>query len=629
MFILNFSFILYSLLFYVLFLFLGLGLTILFCPKEWRKYTVFLSPLIGYCLLTLTGWFFYTLNFKGTDSYYYWILLLALLLLTGAIIKVWKQKFLKELFSRELIIPILIAIVVFLAIAFPSLRQKEMTSVSIGNNDIANYALASQIIQGMPKSDFHLIDYFNADSTTNPELGGYINPGFFCSVVKLAPYQVQMINIYIFFIISLFLTYILGREVFKYTNFASSIIILLYGLSSLLYYVIYHGFERQIIAVPLMLLIMLSNMAVVRANKFMGAIRHVPFLILSFWGLSLTYVHMFVIIYGLIISYVLLSYCENRNVTKILNWAAINCIALLVIVCLSPQRLQVVISHIFFMSNLNAGWFMTWITPQELFGVIPFGSPYSMAVTIAVSVISIVLIISGFVKLYRSDRENFLFVSVTFPLIIIGALFLSYWNITRAYGGFGGYNQFKLISFFLPLLLLSSFALFGKITFNINNIRNRLKPVIESSQEHLIIEKKTLYFVIIAALIIANCFSAGITLGRVVKSAAVVPADAIDLKVIRNNNEIKSINIPADGGGYWNIMWEAYFLFPKKLFFEQPTYYAASPLNGEWSLVRKSTEKENTEKVLSVSTRNESNSVILINSTYSLIKTDNLFTAKY
>ena len=124
MFILNFSFILYSLLFYVLFLFIGLGLTILFSPKEWLKYTVFLSPLIGYCLITLTGWFFYSLNFKGTDDYYYWILLIALLLLIGAIIKIWKQKILKKLFSRELIITVMIAIIIFLAIAFPSLRQK-------------------------------------------------------------------------------------------------------------------------------------------------------------------------------------------------------------------------------------------------------------------------------------------------------------------------------------------------------------------------------------------------------------------------------------------------------------------------------------------------------------------------
>ena len=610
MFILNFTFILYSLLFYALFLFVGLGLTILFCPKEWRKYTVFLSPLIGYCLLTLAGWFFYLLDFKGTDDYYHWILLLSLFFLIAAIIKIWKQRILTKLFSRELIIPALIAIVVFLAVAFPSLRQKEMTTMSLGNNDIASYALSSKIVKEIPKIDIpNTIDYAPFHEQT---IGGFINTAFFCSVAKLDPYQVQMISLYIFFIISLLLTYILGREVFRYTSFASNVIILLYGLSSLLYYVIYHGFECQIIAMPLMLLIILSSVAVVRANKFRDALLYAPFLFLSLWGLSLTYSHMFVIIYGLIISYVLLSCWKNRKVAKLLNWTAINCIALLAIVCLSPQRLQMVISNTFSMSSVNAGWFMPLITPQKLFGITPFLILDILVITIAVSLFLAVMIVSGFVKLYRSDRENFLFSLSIFLLIFLGAIMLSLLNIVRTNEGFGGYNQFKLISFFLPVLLLASFALFRDMTFN---MRSRLLHAIKSNHEYVTIKKNTVLFLIIAALVITNCLSAGISLYVISKSAFAIPPDAVDLQIIRDNKEIKSINIPSDSGAYWNIMWEAYFLFPKKLFFEQSTYYAATPLNGEWSLIRN--VGKNTEKVLSLFSKNDT-SMIPINSTYSL-----------
>jgi hypothetical protein len=613
------------LLFYILFLFIGLGLTILFSPKEWLKYTVFLSPLIGYCLLTLTGWVFYSLNFKGTDDYYYWILLIALLLLIGAIIKIWKQRILTKLFSRELIIPLLIAIIVFLAIAFPSLRQPELTTMSLGNNDIASYALFSKIVKEIPKIDIpNTIDYAPFQEQT---LGGFINTAFFCSVAKLDPYQVQMISLYVFFIISLLLTYILGREVFRYTSFASNVIILLYGLSSLLYYVIYNGFENQIIAVPLMLFIMLSNVAVVMANKFRDALRYVPFLFLALWGLSLTYSHMFVIIYGLIIAYVLLSCWKNRKVTKLLNWAAINCIAALIIVCLSPQRLQMVISNTFTMSSVSAGWFMPWITPQKLYGITSFLIPDTnvslqlnqlsnlqnyIGITIIISIFLIVVIVSGFVKLFRQDKEKFLFSLSTFALIFLGAIMLSLLNIVRTNEGFGGYNQFKLISFFLPLLLLSSFAVFGDITFN---IRSRLLHAIKSNHEYVTIKKNTVLFLIIAALVIANCLSAGISLYGIFKSAIAIPPDAVDLQIIRDNKEIKSINIPADSGAYWNIMWEAYFLFPKKLFFEQSTYYAATPLNGGWSLIRN--VGKNTEKILSISPQNDSNT-IPINSAYSL-----------
>jgi hypothetical protein len=602
----NFDILLYSVLFYVLFLFLGFGLTVLFCPKRWLKYTIFLSPIIGYCLLTLAGWYFYNLNFKGTDAYYYWILLIGLIFLIVAVIKIWKQRIITKLFSRELIIPVVIAIIAFLAVASPALRQDKMTSFVLGNTDIASYSLASKIIKELPRDGaYQIINYYSVYEAT---LGGFLNTAFFSSVAKLDPYQVQMVSLYFFFIVSLLLVYVLGKEIFRYSTFTSNVIISLFGLNSVLYYVIYMGFENQIIAMSLMLLIFLCNVAIIRSDKFTEAICYFPFLFLALWGLSLTYNHMLVIIYALIIAYVLVSYWKNRKVVILSNWAAMNCIAVAIILCLSPQRLQMVISNTFLFSGVTAGWFMSWITLPKLFGITPFLSQDTMVISIIVSFALIVLIVYGFVKLYRRDMENFLFSFTTFLLIIVGALILSFWNIAKNNGGFGGYNQFKLISFFLPLLLLASFALFRNMTFNI----------------HSITREKTLYFVIIAALVIGNCLSAGRMLYSVVKNPQLISPDTIDLQNVRNNEEIESINIPADSGAFWNIMWEAYFLFPKKLFFEQTTYYGATPLNGEWSLVRNT----GTEKVLSVLGKPDPNT-IQINSTYSLSKSAPQLTARY
>ncbi len=640
MFILNFSLILYSLLYYALFLFLGFGLTILFCPKELRKYTVFLSPIIGYCFLTLAGWYFYSLNFKGTDDYYYWILLISLLFLIAAIFKIWKHRILRDLFDRSLIIPIVIAIVVFFIVALPALRQEYLIVTVSGNNDVIFYTEASKILKEISKIDAPLI--VDPHIIREGILGASLNTAFFCSVARLDPYQVQMISLYIFFIISLFLTYILAREVFKYASFAANIIILLYGLSSLLYFVIFNGFECQIIAVPLMLLIMLSNVAMIRTNKFKDAIRYAPFLILSIWGISLTYSHMLVIIYGLIISYLLLSYWKNKDVTKLLNWVVINCIALVVLVCLSPQRPQMIITMTSTMSSVTAGWFIPWITPQKLYGITPFSLPDPTAdsllhynqlanfqnyigITVVISVILLAVIVFGFIKLYRSDMENFLFSLSTFLLIFIGAIALSFMNISRTNEGFGGYNQFKLISFFFPLLLLSSFPLLKDTTINMGSI---FQTPIKSNHHYIGIRKNTLYLLVIAALVMSNSISAGATLYAALRPGKVIaiPPDAINLQSVRNNEEIKSINIPADPGSYWNIMWEAYFLFPKKLYFEESTYYAATPLKGEWSLIRNT--GKGADGILSILHKSDSNT-LQINSTYSLSKSSPVFTLKF
>jgi len=244
-----------------------------------------------------------------------------------------------------------------------------------------------------------------------------------------------------------------------------------------------------------------------------------------------------------------------------------------------------------------------------------------LAFTTIVAIFLAAVIGCGFVKLYKNDVEKFLFSLSSFLLIFAGALILSVQNINReVLGGFGGYNQFKLISFFLPVLLLSSLALFRDMTFNLRSV---FQPPVKSSREYLSIRKNTLYFLIIAALVISNCMSAAVTLYATAKLVNVIPSDTVNLQTIKNNKEIKSINIPAGDPAnrvktFWYIMWEAYFLFPHKLFFEQATSYAATPLDGEWWLIRNS--GGSAEKVLPDYNKDDPYS-ISVNSTYTLRKT--------
>jgi hypothetical protein len=47
----------YSILFASLYVYLGLGLTLMVCPKDLKKYAVLMSPMVGYCYLTLVAWY--------------------------------------------------------------------------------------------------------------------------------------------------------------------------------------------------------------------------------------------------------------------------------------------------------------------------------------------------------------------------------------------------------------------------------------------------------------------------------------------------------------------------------------------------------------------------------------------
>lgn len=83
----------YSVLTICLYVYLGLGLTTLFCTKELRKYTLVLSPLVGYCYLTLVGWYFYKLDIGGTDFYAKFILVIPTVILFFLLIKYKKKNY--------------------------------------------------------------------------------------------------------------------------------------------------------------------------------------------------------------------------------------------------------------------------------------------------------------------------------------------------------------------------------------------------------------------------------------------------------------------------------------------------------------------------------------------------------
>jgi hypothetical protein len=90
-----------------------------------------------------------------------------------------------------------------------------------------------------------------------------------------------------------------------------------------------------------------------------------------------------------------------------------------------------------------------------------------------------------------------------------------------------------------------------------------------------------------------------------------VSQDMAGLKEIEGNPAVHSINIVAD---YWDTMWQAYFLMRKKIFMETSTYFAASPLEGEWNLTLVGGAEGN---ILNVSGF-DSIDTIPVNSTYKL-----------
>jgi hypothetical protein len=115
---------------------------------------------------------------------------------------------------------------------------------------------------------------------------------------------------------------------------------------------------------------------------------------------------------------------------------------------------------------------------------------------------------------------------------------------------------------------------------------------------------------LLGLLLIGNAVSAYSMISTSKDQFVFVSKDIIELKKINNYENVTSINIQEPS--VWTQMWIYYFFFDKhRLYLKYPSYYVATTLNGEWTLMDRNPD------ILSVS---PSNNTLQINSKYYLEK---------
>jgi len=597
------TYLLYSILIILIYVYSGLGLTLLLCPAALRRYVLFLSPLIGYCYLTLVGWWCYRFNLAGTDAYALALMVPPFLFLFYALFRNRKQSDpdSNRVFHPELITPLVIGILTFLMISVPLLtRTKELTAVSLGNNDIASYSAVARFVKGFARSDE--TGYMGqggpikwlAEETV---FGAVFASAFASSLVSLETYQVQNITLHVFFLFSLLVLYVSARKIFQYSHYGANGITALYGLSPIIYYTVYQGFEAQIIATGLALGIILINVQAVNdCLSYRDYVPYLPFAVLLIWGMVITYPHMLPFVYVPVVAYVFLLGLYTRSIKKVLNWVLFLIGSLIVVVALWPPRAQTLLTYFLNMAAAEAGWFIPLVSPEGWYGILVANlavSPDPFPLRLVISSILLILFAWGFIKTYRKDKKLFL-LSTSSTLPILAGYFLLA-HLGRLENHMGGYKSYKLLTFFLPLLLLGLSIVFHDVN-----------PA----------HRTPIAYVLSAILLILvgwNVVSSYRTVDLITVTHKKVGQDLIDLQRLESYPEIQSINIVSTGD-WWPIMWQANFLLRKKLFFKTGSYYPASPLDGDWTL-KSVTEPQN--DIIKISGFEEHNT-IPVNESYVL-----------
>jgi hypothetical protein len=233
-------------------------------------------------------------------------------------------------------------------------------------------------------------------------------------------------SLHIFFLFSIFLVYALARDWFRYNRHAAIGITALYGLSPVMYYTIYHGYQGQMIATGLALCMFLVHFeAISNCQKISHYYTYFPLAVLLNWGVSLTYPQMLSFIYAPIAVYLLLVASYKRSRSLALRWIYFVLITLVITFILSPDRAKVLVSSLILKSRANFGWFIPWISPDTFFGLTTMKNfslqSHTGPMRYILSTPLIIIMALGFVNTYKADGKLFLLAGSSVFVIVIGS----------------------------------------------------------------------------------------------------------------------------------------------------------------------------------------------------------------
>lgn len=636
----------YSFLFTLVFLFAGLGLTMLISPKGLRKYTLFISPVIGFSYVTLAGWHLATFGVKpvfnaegkvtainstssmvfgGTDSYAWFMLLPPAVFLAVAVYRNRKNIGEAAGLARGLIMPLAVSMAAFIMISVPLFKHgEELTTVCPGNHDLIDSAFKARQMKEFSLADTtgelsRLMEDghnpYKNDVLTN-RFGAPLAVAFLSSIFRLEAYQPLSVVSNLIFFFGVLLVYILLREVFKFDEFPSLMVAAIYGFSPIMYYLVYQGFQHQLTGMTMTVgFFLVQFYAMEQCRKFSDYLVFIPLLSLLNWGINISYAHMLPILYLPVIAYMALRSVNNRSYGDIAGWAGFQASALALTAAFSPLRMKHLIANLIYHAGTEAGWDMPYFSPDYVVGLnyidimpqltnvgyLPFFKPllgYGMKLSksaeaflhILVSVPLAATVIYGLRRLFKGERTVFLVSSACLLFVVGGQNFIYLMTPVSPQ-----YKSFKLIAYFLPLAI----------------------PVFMIAFRNASLKGKGQIAGYALALIVAgSVFSSMLFVGSNF-DGRYVDRDLAEVNKVESMPQVESVNIL--GYNWWETMWLNTFLIKKKQYFESCFYLGrctGEVIDGQWDVWNMRTN--------GVPPQTCGDDMIALNSTYALMRTHRL-----
>jgi|GEM_PF-5685005 len=564
----------YSLAIIAVFYALGLGFTILLLPESLRRYTLILAPWTGFCYVGLACWpvFYYggQIGPKTARA----VLIAPVLCLVIELVRKRRAKLGRTIMHLPTLGALGVAAAGFVTLSFPVFwNAGRLTTVSLGNNDIPTYAAVARYLSEFTRLS---TEGFVGQLAVSPAplewatrayyFGSPAIIAFLGNLLGLMPHQHASLCVFLLFSLGASVIFLLLYDTFKLRLTPALLGVAFVAFHSIIQFIALEGFFAQVVGAGIALLMFWTNTKLLDKNSArFDKLRLWILLTLFTSGLLLNYPHMLLFVWFLVGLYTIFLACLERSIYGIRICAVVNTLAILAAAALSPQRIGPFFQVLQVYSTINAGWFIPWMAPVYVAGLMYENPPFLEAVSgwridLALSILVVLAFVFAMYLAYRNGFRRIVAFGLACVAVYAGCFVLAIMGRTN--GVLGGYKSFKLVSFFIPF--------FGAALVS-------LAAVVKSGYRRIDLAVKS--FVVTG--VITSYAMADHLMLRPARFLRVEP-EYEALRGLERTKSIKSINVSSDV--FWPTMWTAYFLMHKELHLERQSYWVTSELTGEYDL---------------------------------------------
>jgi len=598
----------YSILSWLILMFFGLNLCILFLPDRLKKYSLLVAPILGYCFIVFVSYYCYRLNFDGTNSYAWPVTLVVIACSLYVFLK--NISFLKEIFNKEAFIGLGFSIVSWIALStIFFIFGSPLVSLALSNLDVAELAVESRFLQEFNRtSEIGFLGQTGWLKVVGDDIwfGPSAIVAFLGTLLRIEPYKAQSLILHVLVAQGAGIFYLLIRFFSDITKRVSLGVTFLYTISPVIIYTAWQSFGGQSIAIPIVLLITRLYLDTTQKSQEGFDFRTLLSLILLFSALLVTYHFMALIIFFLISVHCLVMWFYKRHNIQTFKDFKFLLILVIAVAFFNPYRIISVVETFSMVAISNNGWFIPWLNPFTQIGIYThrvFYGGYSLEYYKYLIYPATLIFLATLVAYLRTNNkkkitEKAFFYGLFLPVILLGG----YFALIGSEGGqLGGYRSFKITSTFIAFTFIVFALPFTNSFFEKRGLRTF---VVELS---------------IVALVISSVWSLSRFLHYHKSTIYILPKEIIELQKIEKMDQINGLNI-LDFGNFSNL-WANYFLLNKAHVFQKFPYggRVVGDLNQPFTLIRKTSEKgSESTHILSVRSDVDSKNRMDINQVFAL-----------